>query len=163
MSIWRNETAGDSWGMFAFHSPPTEIEPGAEVLEVAEKNLEEPPKPADATEAEFTETAEELVAEAPTEPAPPDEAPGDLGAVPDTGTLGAIDDLYYRRVWQWFGTAWQVVLEGPVRAFGPNCTFEGPTFCSIGPPWIAERWWRYSPSTIGTGGTWDYAGDRQNW
>ena len=72
-------------------------------------------------------------------------------------------DLYYRRVWEYRG-AWQVVAEGPVRTLSPlNCTIEGPTWCSIAPPYLFERWWHYVPHTIGTGGTWDHAGDRQNW
>ena len=87
------------------------------------------------------------------------EEPGRVG-VP--GTLGSIDDLYYRRVWQWSG-AWNIVSEGYVRTFGINCTLDGPTFCSIGPPYIYERWHRFVFSTFGTGGSWEYAGERQNW
>ncbi len=88
---------------------------------------------------------------------PPSEAP------PQTdGTLGATDDLYYRRVWQ-YDHGWSVVVQGYVRSFGPNCTFEGPTFCSMGPPYIYEVWWKWSPSTIGTGGEWIFAAERQNW
>ena len=84
------------------------------------------------------------------------------GRVGVPGTLGAVDDLYYRRVWQWSGV-WNVVVEGYVRNYGITCTLEGPTFCSIAPPYLAERWWRYAPHTFGTGGTWDYAGERNNW
>lgn len=80
-----------------------------------------------------------------------------------SGMLGDLTDLYYRRVWRWDG-AWVVAKEGFVRSFvGPNCSFEEPTFCALPPPYIAERWWKWSPSTIGTGGDWVYAGDRQNW
>ncbi len=75
-----------------------------------------------------------------------------------------MDQLYYRRVQQWMGTMWQIVVEGYVRSFiGPNCTFDGPTFCSIAPPYIYEVWWRWTPSTIGTGGTWDLVAERKNW
>lgn len=74
-----------------------------------------------------------------------------------------MDQLYYRRVKQWNG-AWQVVVEGYVRSYvGPNCTFEGPTYCSIAPPYIFEQWWRWSWSTIGTGGSWDLVLEQRNW
>ena len=75
-----------------------------------------------------------------------------------------MDQLYYRRVQQWVNQAWRVVVEGYVRSFvGPNCQFEGPTFCSIAPPYIYEQWWRWSPSTIGTGGEWVFAAAEKNW
>lgn len=74
-----------------------------------------------------------------------------------------MQDLYFRRVWQWISGSWKVVAEGPVRAFGMNCSLEGPTYCSFAPPFLFERWWKYSPSTIGTGGTWDFAGEKGNW
>lgn len=91
-------------------------------------------------------------------------ATGALGA-PATGALGVLDDLYYRRVWQTPGapTPWVIVAEGYVRGYGPNCTFEGPTFCSLSPPYVYEFWWRYVPHTFGTGGDWDFAGERKNW
>lgn len=98
---------------------------------------------------------------------PPIFLPADAFATPPEphdghGTLGALDDLYYRRVWQW-SSKWDVVAEGYVRGYGPNCTFEGPTFCSIGPPWVYEVWHKYTPHTFGTGGDWDFAGERKNW
>lgn len=173
MSDDEEETVG-RW-FFAPAPPPEPVE----VLEVAEKNLEEPPRP-ESTEAEFSEPVEETVAEAPTEPVS-DEAPGEIGrpqdgtvgahatgalGAPESGTLGAIDDLYYRRVWQWSGSSWDVVLEGPVRTIVAfQCQFEGPTWCKPPTPYIAERWWKYAPGTIGSGSSadWQYAGDRQNW
>lgn len=74
-----------------------------------------------------------------------------------------MQDLYYRRVWQYVSGTWQVIAEGHVRAFGMNCTFEGPTYCSIAPPHLFERWWKYTPATWGTGGSWSWAGEEGNW
>jgi hypothetical protein len=73
-------------------------------------------------------------------------------------------DLHYRRVWQHIGGAWQIVAEGTVRAFGMNCTLEGPSYCSIGPPYIFERWWRWSPGTYGSQSSkWLFVGEQGNW
>lgn len=74
-----------------------------------------------------------------------------------------MQDLYYRMVWQWMSGSWKVVAEGHVRAFGMNCSLEGPTYCSFPPPHLYEKWWRWTPSTWGSGGTWSYAGERGNW
>lgn len=73
--------------------------------------------------------------------------------------------LYYRRVWQWMNNSWQVAKEGFVRdpLTVPACQFEPPTFCSPSPPFIFERWWFWSPSTIGTGGDWVFAAEDKNW
>jgi hypothetical protein len=74
-----------------------------------------------------------------------------------------MQDLYYRRVWQHINGLWQVVAEGHVRGYGMNCSFEGPTYCSIAPPQLYERWWQYLPATWGTGGTWSIVGEQGNW
>ncbi|HYV99597.1 MAG TPA: hypothetical protein VE967_19215 [Gemmatimonadaceae bacterium] len=71
--------------------------------------------------------------------------------------------LFYRLVEQWIDGKWVHVVEGYVRTFAPNCTFEGPTFCSIAPPYLYERWWRWSPNTWGTGGSWVPAAEEKNW
>lgn len=73
-------------------------------------------------------------------------------------------DLYYRRVRQWVNGAWQVVVEGYVRGFGPNCTFEGPTYCSIAPPYLDEVWWKWSAGTYGTASSsWIFASEQKNY
>jgi len=72
-------------------------------------------------------------------------------------------DLFYRMVQQWNGSHWEIVVQGYVRAYQPSCTFEGPTYCSIAPPYLWERWWRWSPNTWGTGGSWVIAAEEKNW
>lgn len=80
-----------------------------------------------------------------------------------------MSELHYRHVWQWTGAAWDHVREGYVRLDLPGvfCNFPGafepPTFCSIGPPYVFERWFRWAPVTFGTGGTWEWAAERHNW
>jgi hypothetical protein len=71
--------------------------------------------------------------------------------------------LYYRRVWQWINGAWKVAFEGHVRAFGMTCSFEGPTYCSVNPPYIVERWWRHGRDLGHGGSSVLNAGERGNW
>jgi hypothetical protein len=71
--------------------------------------------------------------------------------------------LYYRLVQQWVTGAWQTVAEGYVSAYMPGCQFEGPSFCSIAPPYLEERWWRWEYSTFGTGGGWVLEATEKNW
>ena len=75
-----------------------------------------------------------------------------------------MNDLYYRRVWQYDGS-WRVAAEGWVKdpVTVPACQFEPPTFCSIAPPYVYERWWKWLPSTFGTSGDWEFSAERQNW
>ncbi len=84
-----------------------------------------------------------------------------------------MEDLYYRKVWTWEGTTGKPsMVEGFVRGqtvFGGvvPCMFDGPTRCSLPPPggthYVFERWWRWSPSTWGAGGSWVFAAEGDNW
>lgn len=174
-SIWRRETGDQDWPI----PPVPQVALDQQTFEVAPENsqvISGPPE-ANVTEAEFTEATPVPEADPPQleahveDPEPKTEtsleSAVEVGAV--GGTLGeVVNDLYYRRVWQWdqAARAWSVTLEGPVRALTPfQCEFEGPSWCRMGPPWVYERWWRYVLSTIGPGSSsdWQEIGDRKNW
>lgn len=91
---------------------------------------------------------------------------------------------YYRRVWEWKGSAWVVVGQGyiehtpfpgtPPPASQLPCvtSVDYPTAgCSIGAggqygdPYRYEIWWEWVPSTWGGGGggSWKQAASGGNW
>ena len=71
---------------------------------------------------------------------------------------------FYRRVWQWKNNAWSVVDDGPILSWDVTCIADKPSFCSIGPPYIFERWWVWEINTWGSSpGYWRWVSDEQNW
>lgn len=79
---------------------------------------------------------------------------------------------FWRQVFVWDLNAqrWNVRHDERYDGFESfECVFGNPNFenfswCMQPQPYIYERWWKFIPSTIGTGyGTWSYLGGRINW
>lgn len=71
---------------------------------------------------------------------------------------------FYRRVWRWGSGVWKVVDEGIVNSWDVTCFIDKPSFCSMSPPYIFERWWVWETYTWGNQpGYWRWVSDEQNW